>query len=101
MKRGFIKLPVTFLHGFVALFFATTAFKIYLQQSLSSYLFYQAKTAHSLNPVPFIIYDPAYNNEYSKQLKEGLGISSIAATCMNLMGFDAPDDYDPSIIDLH
>jgi 2,3-bisphosphoglycerate-independent phosphoglycerate mutase len=61
----------------------------------------QAKTAHSLNPVPFIIYDPAYNNEYSKQLKEGLGISSIAATCMNLMGFDAPDDYDPSIIDLH
>jgi len=61
----------------------------------------QAKTAHSLNPVPFIIYDPTYNNEYSKQLKEGLGISSIAATCMNLMGFDAPNDYDPSIIDFH
>jgi 2,3-bisphosphoglycerate-independent phosphoglycerate mutase len=61
----------------------------------------QAKTAHSLNPVPFIIYDPTYNNEYSKQLKEGLGISSIAATCMNLMGFDAPNDYDPSVIDFH
>jgi hypothetical protein len=48
MKRGFIKLPVTFLHGFVALFFATTAFKIYLQQSLSSYLFYLPAALHPL-----------------------------------------------------
>lgn len=59
------------------------------------------KTAHSLNPVPCIIYDPSYNNEYSKDLNTGLGISSIAATCINLLGFDAPDFYDESVIKLN
>ncbi len=58
----------------------------------------QAKTSHSLNPVPFIIFDPAYNNEYEQEFRSDLGISSIAATCMNLMGFEPPEDYDPSII---
>lgn len=58
----------------------------------------KAKTSHSLNPVPCIIYDPCYNNEYSTTLNEGLGISSIAATLMNLLGYDAPSDYDKSII---
>ena len=58
----------------------------------------KAKTSHSLNPVPCIIYDPSYNNEYSTTLNEGLGISSIAATLMNLLGYDAPSDYDKSII---
>lgn len=59
-----------------------------------------AKTSHSLNPVPFIIYDPCYANEYSKDLAEGLGISSISATCLNLLGFDKPEGYDPSILRL-
>ena len=60
----------------------------------------KAKTSHSLNPVPCIICDPAYNNEYSRNLKEGLGISSVAATCLNFLGFEAPEDYDPSIVDI-
>jgi len=59
----------------------------------------KAKTSHSLNPVPCIIFDPTYNNEYKKELKEGLGISSITATCMNFLGFEAPEDYDSSILD--
>ncbi|HZJ88343.1 MAG TPA: 2,3-bisphosphoglycerate-independent phosphoglycerate mutase [Sphaerochaeta sp.] len=58
----------------------------------------QAKTSHSLNPVPFIIYDPEYAGEYSQEFVEGLGISSIAATVMNLLDFAAPEDYTPSII---
>lgn len=58
----------------------------------------KAKTSHSLNPVPGIIYDPAYKGEYKKELNEGLGISSIAATCIDLLGFKAPADYDKSII---
>lgn len=61
----------------------------------------KSKTSHSLNPVPCIIYDPCYNGEYSKDLNEGLGISSIAATLMNLLGYDAPADYDKSIINLN
>ncbi len=61
---------------------------------------FQAKTAHSLNPVPFIIYDPNYNGEYSQKLKENLGISSIASTLMTLMDFIPPAEYDRSIVEL-
>ena len=60
----------------------------------------KAKTSHSLNPVPCIIYDPCYNGEYSTKLEEGLGISSIAATCMTLLGFVPPADYDKSVVTL-
>jgi 2,3-bisphosphoglycerate-independent phosphoglycerate mutase len=59
----------------------------------------QAKTAHSLNPVPCILFDPGYKGEYKKELKEGLGISSLAATCIELLGFEPPEDYDPSVLE--
>lgn len=58
----------------------------------------KAKTSHSLNPVPFLIFDPEYAGEYSQDLRKDLGISSIAATCMNLLGYEKPDDYDPSLV---
>jgi 2,3-bisphosphoglycerate-independent phosphoglycerate mutase len=62
----------------------------------------KAKTSHSLNPVPCIIYDPEYKGEYQAGaegcLREGLGISSIAATCIELLGYLPPDDYDPSVL---
>ena len=61
----------------------------------------KAKTSHSLNPVPCIIYDPEYKGEYSTTLNEGLGISSIAATCMNLLGFVPPVDYDKSVVEMN
>ena len=60
----------------------------------------KAKTSHSLNLVPCIVYDPCYNGEYSTELNEGLGISSIPATLMNFLGYDAPADYDRSVINL-
>jgi 2,3-bisphosphoglycerate-independent phosphoglycerate mutase len=61
------------------------------------------KTSHSLNPVPCIIYDPEYKGEYPNEpkessLNEGLGISSIAATCIQLLGFVPPSDYDKSVL---
>lgn len=58
------------------------------------------KTSHSLNLVPCIIYDPEYKGEYSLELNAGLGISSIPSTLMNFLGFDAPSDYDKSVINL-
>jgi 2,3-bisphosphoglycerate-independent phosphoglycerate mutase len=63
----------------------------------------KAKTSHSLNPVPCVIYDPRCQNEYPHQagegsLNEGLGISSIAATCIKLLGYLPPADYDPAVI---
>ena len=56
------------------------------------------KTSHSLNPVPCIVFDPEYKGEYSKELKEGLGISSLAATCIELLGYNAPEGYDSSVL---
>ncbi|MBN2511003.1 MAG: 2,3-bisphosphoglycerate-independent phosphoglycerate mutase [Spirochaetales bacterium] len=58
----------------------------------------KAKTSHSLNPVPCIIVDYGYQKEYDRSLKEGLGISSLAATSIELLGFTAPDDYDASLL---
>lgn len=58
----------------------------------------KSKTSHSLNPVPGIVYDPEYKGEYTKDLKTGLGISSIAATCIELLGYKPPKDYDPSLL---
>jgi 2,3-bisphosphoglycerate-independent phosphoglycerate mutase len=63
----------------------------------------RAKTSHSLNPVPCVLFDPACKGEYRSgkgegALKGGLGISSIAATCIELLGFTAPADYDSSLL---
>ena len=60
----------------------------------------KVKTAHSLNTVPFIIYDPTYEryNDYDLKLNTNLGISSIAATIMDFFQVAKPEFYDASII---
>jgi 2,3-bisphosphoglycerate-independent phosphoglycerate mutase len=65
----------------------------------------RAKTSHSLNPVPCIVYDPGCKGEYPAtpgegSLNEGLGISSLAATCIELLGYTPPEDYDRSVLKL-
>lgn len=59
------------------------------------------KTSHSLNPVPCIVFDPESHGEYKNTLREGLGISSLAATCIELLGYRAPSFYDPSVLDFN
>ena len=58
----------------------------------------RAKTSHSLNPVPCVIYDPESKGEYENVLVPGMGISSLAATCIELLGLVAPTDYDASVL---
>ena len=58
----------------------------------------QEKTSHSLNPVPFIVYDPSYNGEYSKELESGLGIASVASTVIRMLDYSVPKNYVPSIV---
>jgi 2,3-bisphosphoglycerate-independent phosphoglycerate mutase len=58
----------------------------------------KAKTAHTLNPVPFIVYDPGYNDEYHLSESDKASLSNIAATCVQLLGFKPPEDYDASLI---
>ena len=55
--------------------------------------------SHTLNPVPFIIYDPEYDNEYQLKTDKDAGLGNIAATALNLMGYEAPDDFMPALIE--
>ncbi|MBN2418027.1 MAG: 2,3-bisphosphoglycerate-independent phosphoglycerate mutase [Deltaproteobacteria bacterium] len=57
------------------------------------------KTSHTLNPVPFIIFDPHYNGEYIIADLGERGLSNVAATLLNLLGYEKVEDYDPSLIE--
>jgi 2,3-bisphosphoglycerate-independent phosphoglycerate mutase len=56
------------------------------------------RTAHSLSRVPFAIYDPGYRGEYEMAHPDNAGLSNVAATLLNLLGYEKADKYDPSII---
>jgi 2,3-bisphosphoglycerate-independent phosphoglycerate mutase len=58
------------------------------------------KTSHTLNPVPFLIHDPARADQYEidPERAEGAGIASVTATCFELLGFQPPDDLCPSLL---
>jgi 2,3-bisphosphoglycerate-independent phosphoglycerate mutase len=60
----------------------------------------EVKTSHTLNPVPFIIYDPQYNGEYTMADIEHPGLTNAAGTILNLLGFKNVEDYDKSLIDI-
>lgn len=58
----------------------------------------KAKTSHTLSKVPFIIYDPANAGKY--RLKDGnFGLSNIAATVVNLLGYEAPEMWNESMVE--
>ena len=62
---------------------------------------YKAKTSHTLNPVPLVIYDNFYADSYTvKEDKGTFGLSNVAATAVNLLGYKAPDMWDESVIEL-
>ena len=53
------------------------------------------RTAHSLNPVPFIIWDP--DTKY--EIKDGeYGLANVAPTIVKMMGFEAPACWEKSMI---
>ncbi|MBI4512301.1 MAG: 2,3-bisphosphoglycerate-independent phosphoglycerate mutase [Deltaproteobacteria bacterium] len=59
------------------------------------------KTSHTLNPVPFVISDPLGSHaEY--RLDEAVlpqaGLAHVAATCLNLLGFERPEDEESSLL---
>ena len=58
----------------------------------------QVSTAHSLNPVPFAIVDARYDNEYEMAHLPQQGLANVAATLLNLLGYEAPGEYAPSLI---
>ena len=57
---------------------------------------------HSLNPVPFLIYDPLYNGDYRLKpfgQEYNNNLSNIAATNFLLLGQAVPDDLAPSLFE--
>ena len=50
--------------------------------------------------MPAIIYDPANATQAKLTTKTGLGISSLAATCLNLLGYQSPEGYDHSLVEI-
>jgi 2,3-bisphosphoglycerate-independent phosphoglycerate mutase len=59
------------------------------------------KTSHTLNPVPCIIYDNTdAKNHYTVKTEGSFGLSNVAATMVNLMGYKAPAMWDESILNV-
>ena len=62
---------------------------------------FKAKTSHTLNPVPFIIYDNYYTDKYTVKADNGeFGLSNVAATAVNFLGYEAPSMWDASVIEV-
>jgi 2,3-bisphosphoglycerate-independent phosphoglycerate mutase len=62
----------------------------------------KVRTSHSLNPVPFSIFDPRLP-EQAPRLRppdpaDPFGLGHVASTCLELLGFRAPADYLPSLL---
>lgn len=61
----------------------------------------QILTSHTCAPVPIAIGGPglAKGVQFRKDLPKG-GLANVAATMMNLLGLEAPKDYEPSLIEV-
>ncbi|MBO4327592.1 MAG: 2,3-bisphosphoglycerate-independent phosphoglycerate mutase [Clostridia bacterium] len=58
----------------------------------------KAKTSHTLNPVPCIFYDNTPNRNNYKIAEGSFGLSNVAASALFIMGIDAPEGWDESIV---
>ena len=59
---------------------------------------FKAKTAHTLNPVPLILYDSVSGDRLGLKQTGTAGLSSIAATVANLLGLDKHPKWDDSVL---
>jgi len=55
-------------------------------------------TSHTLNPVPCVIVGGGAGERFVWAAPGAPGIGNMAATCLNLLGFEAPEDYLPSLV---
>ncbi|XP_054784642.1 2,3-bisphosphoglycerate-independent phosphoglycerate mutase [Prosopis cineraria] len=61
----------------------------------------QILTSHTLQPVPIAIGGPGLSSgvRFRQDLPKG-GLANVASTVMNLHGFEAPSDYEPTLIEV-
>jgi len=71
----------------------------------------RVKTSHTLNPVPIHVFAPSVraslrdpargsSGSASGSAARAPGLANLAATVLHLMGFEAPEDYEPSLIEI-
>ena len=56
----------------------------------------KTKTSHSLNRVPFHVFAPGAGLAFDSGIAEH-GLANLAASLLQLMGYSAPDGYEPSL----
>jgi len=61
---------------------------------------YKAKTAHTLNPVPLILYDNVSGGRLGLKQAALAGLSNIAATVANLVGLEKHAAWDESLLEI-
>ncbi len=59
---------------------------------------FKAKTAHTLNPVPLILYDNSSGGKLGLKQSESAGLSNLAATVANLLGLEKHSSWDESLL---
>jgi 2,3-bisphosphoglycerate-independent phosphoglycerate mutase len=56
------------------------------------------KTAHSLNPVPFVVVECSGRLYHLTPGLEKAGLANVASTIALLLGFDQPEEFEPSLV---
>lgn len=69
---------------------------------------FEPSTKHSTNPVPCILFDANYDGSFqlrqpdeSDDAGSAPGLSHLAATLFDVMGYPVPEDLNPSLIERH
>ncbi len=58
----------------------------------------RSKTSHTLNAVPCYIYAPSDRTLRLNPTVTDPGLANVAATTLELLGFERPSDYEPSLL---
>jgi 2,3-bisphosphoglycerate-independent phosphoglycerate mutase len=61
---------------------------------------FKAKTAHTLNPVPLILYDNVSAGKLGLKSLATAGLSNLAATTANLLGLEKHAKWDESLLEI-
>lgn len=61
---------------------------------------FKAKTAHTLNPVPLVLFDKVTGGKLGLKQTETAGLSNIAATVANLVGLEKHAKWDDSVLEV-
>ncbi|MCA9615785.1 MAG: 2,3-bisphosphoglycerate-independent phosphoglycerate mutase, partial [Myxococcales bacterium] len=57
---------------------------------------FRARTSHTLNPVPLHVWAPGRSLSLAKVAQPGL--ANVAATVLQLLGYERPEGYEPSLL---